>query len=519
MQRLAKARGGKCLADKYVDARTPIPWECAEKHKWDARPSDIKRGGWCPECAKTKRVEARKLGIERMRQIARERGGKCLSGTYVNNKTKLLWECTERHRWEATPDSIKRGSWCRICGWKKGADARKLGIEEMRRIARERGGECLSDTYVNDRTKLWFKCSEEHQWQATPNSIRNGRWCGKCSSGLGERICREFFEQILRKQFPKSYPKWLINAKGNQMELDGYCQALGLAFEHHGEHHYSTKAHFARSEKVLRTRQEDDRIKRDLCSRQGIVLIEVPEIPTRLPVNQIKTFIKNECEGNGVPLPDDFDTKKINLRKAYATSGARQALKEAQAIAKSRGGKCLSTIYIHAKHKLEWECAREHRWETTLDKIKIGRWCPKCARKMKLTIEEMNQIAKERGGECLSDTYVNNHTNLRWKCAKGYKWEAIPMSIRRGSWCPHCAGNVKQTIEDMRLFAKSMGGKCLSTVYVNAHHKLEWECAKRHRWEAPYNKAKYRWCPECARMRKKSTIEGKREATLTNGPM
>ncbi|NIM99386.1 MAG: hypothetical protein GTO24_15345 [candidate division Zixibacteria bacterium] len=248
-------------------------------------------------------------------------------------------------------------------------------------------------------------------------------------------------------------------------------------------------------------------------------MIEIPEIPTRLPIDQIKPFVKDRCQRNGISLPDDFDTKKINLKHAYATSGSRQALKEAQAIAKSRGGKRLSTVYVSARQKLVWQCSLGHRWKATLEKIKIGRWCPKCAKKMRLTIEEMRQIAKERGGECLSDTYVNNHTNLWWKCAGGYKWEATPMSIRRGSWCPHCAGNVKHTIEDMRLFAESMGGKCLSTIYINAHHKLKWQCAKGHLWEASYNKAKPRWCSKCAHMRKKSTVAKKTEATPTNGRM
>jgi hypothetical protein len=90
------------------------------------------------------------------------------------------------------------------------------------------------------------------------------------------------------------------------------------------------------------------------------------------------------------------------------------------------------------------------------------------------------------------------------------------MSIIRGSWCPQCAANVKHTIEDMCLLAESIGGKCLSTEYINAHHKLEWQCAIGHLWEAPNNKAKDRWYPECAHMRKKSTIAGKIKAVLTN---
>jgi hypothetical protein len=200
---------------------------------------------------------------------------------------------------------------------------------------------------------------------------------------LGERICREFFEQLFGRKFPKSYPKWLVNKKGNQMELDGYCESLGLAYEHHGEHHYSVKSYFARADEILLNRRTDDRLKRRLCKNRRIVLIEVPEIPARLPIEDLRALIKRNCERNRIPLPSDFETKIINLKKAYATSGSREALREVQLIARNRGGKCLSDNYVSARTKLPWECAQEHRWEATPDNIKRGRWCPKCARMRK----------------------------------------------------------------------------------------------------------------------------------------
>lgn len=294
------------------------------------------------------------------------------------------------------------------------------------------------------------------------------------------------------------------------MELDGYCRPLGLAFEHHGEHHYSTKSLFARSDKLLQQRQENDELKRRLCSIRGIVLIDVPEIPTRLPIVEIRAYIRRECERNGISLPDDLNTKEFDLKNAYTVSGSMEALKELELIAKFRGGKCLSCNYVNARTNLLWECAAGHQWKATPDNIKGGRWCPTCSRKKgvearRLTFEQMQQIAEARSGKCLSNTYVNNHTKLSWECSKGHKWEATPMSIRRGSWCPYCSGNVKHKIEDMRLFAESMGGKCLSTIYINAHENLEWKCALGHQWKAPFNKTKYRWCPECIRMRRKSS--------------
>lgn len=57
-------------------------------------------------------------------------------------------------------------------------------------------------------------------------------------------------------------------------------------------------------------------------------------------------------------------------------------------------------------------------------------------------IEDMQQLAKSRGGKCLSKFYINNHSMYIWQCSKEHIWEMLPLSIRRGSWCPIC--NKKQ---------------------------------------------------------------------------
>ncbi len=57
----------------------------------------------------------RKLNIKEMTLLASEHGGKCLSQKYINNHTKLVWECRERHQWGAIPKNIKSDGWCPKC--------------------------------------------------------------------------------------------------------------------------------------------------------------------------------------------------------------------------------------------------------------------------------------------------------------------------------------------------------------------------------------------------------------------
>ena len=108
-------------------------------------------------------------------------------------------------------------------------------------------------------------------------------------------------------------------------------------------------------------------------------------------------------------------------------------------LAKSRGGKCLSTEYINANTKLEWMCKEGHRWKAIPDTVKQGSWCPYCARNIKGTIQEMQELARSRDGKCLSKEYVNANTKLLWECTEGHRWKATPGHIKAGQWCPYCA--------------------------------------------------------------------------------
>lgn len=140
----------------------------------------IKKGAWCSKCATKRNADKRRGTIEKMQQVANERNGRCLSKTYIDNHTPLEWECSNGHRWMSTANTINSGSWCRQCSVKKNADKQRKSIDDMKILAAQRGGLCLSEEYVNAHTKLTWRCSEGHIWEAKPNNIQQGKWCPEC---------------------------------------------------------------------------------------------------------------------------------------------------------------------------------------------------------------------------------------------------------------------------------------------------------------------------------------------------
>jgi len=181
MQEIAKHRGGQCLSANYKNGRTPLLWVCKHWHYWKASPASVKngtrrKGTWCRECYNWRRRFHTKHSIEAIRELARARGGTCLSTEYVSSKAKLIWQCKVGHRWQALPTSVFQGTWCPVC-----ARNQRLGLPQMQDIAASRGGACLSQAYLNERTLVWWLCGDGHEWKASPDKVKRGSWCPICA--------------------------------------------------------------------------------------------------------------------------------------------------------------------------------------------------------------------------------------------------------------------------------------------------------------------------------------------------
>jgi hypothetical protein len=180
------------------------------------------------------------------------------------------------------------------------------------------------------------------------------------------------------------------------------------------------------------------------------------------------------------------------------------SLGDAQAAAASHAGQCLSTHFENNLALLHWCCAAGHTWQASLSSVTRGNWCRTCyLETVKPTHEQIQRAAAEHNGRCLS-AYKDRDTPLEWQCAEGHRWLAPWSRVGKGQWCRRCAAKVRsRTIEQMQELARSRGGRCLSTAYPGAHGTIEWECSLQHVWRATVNSVwRGSWCPECARTKR-----------------
>lgn len=182
-----------------------------------------------------------------------------------------------------------------------------------------------------------------------------------------------------------------------------------------------------------------------------------------------------------------------------------------QALAEEKGLTCLSTEYVNGLSKLSWECEKGHKFKSSYHSIsrrkRVCKRCPGSSRDTTSYVSKLEKIVEKHGGEILSDTYVTSVQKMRFKCKEGHIWWAQPCEIKKGTWCRKCfstkmSKKYKNSIAEIRAYAKSQGGKCLSDAdeHKNSLSSLRWECAKGHAFNGSYHITTRRqnFCKVCA---------------------
>jgi hypothetical protein len=221
-----------------------------------------------------------------VRLYAKPKCGKCLSDNYHSTSDILEWQCDKGHVWNSNFHEIKKGHWCPICA---NENKRIYNIKYCQELAAKHFGKCISEEYKDTKTKLTWVCELGHIWDATLGNVKdNGSWCPECSQSYGENKFREVIENISGYKFPKVRPCWLLNRRGNRMEIDGFCLELNIGFEYQGRQHSEFITHWHKRKKVFNQQQDSDALKKKILESRGIQML----YPTHeLKPSQFEKFI------------------------------------------------------------------------------------------------------------------------------------------------------------------------------------------------------------------------------------
>ncbi len=168
-----------------------IWWKCVKGHEWQATISNRNNGNGCPYCA-GKKVSKGFNDLQTVNPtLAKEwnyekNGNLRPVNVTANSHKKVWWKCSKGHEWQATIDHRNKGRGCSYCAGQKVL----RGYNDLQTVnpilAKEwnyekNTGLSPMDVMPNSDKKVWWKCSEGHEWQAMISNRNKGRGCPYCS--------------------------------------------------------------------------------------------------------------------------------------------------------------------------------------------------------------------------------------------------------------------------------------------------------------------------------------------------
>lgn len=403
--------------------------------------------------------------IQYYRNYAAGRGGECLSNKYIRQDVPLDFICAKKHKFSIAPDKIHgRQQWCRYCN-----GYRRHTTESLRALINSKGGRLLS-AFRGLSEPVRIKCRNNHIWSPrATNVIHAGAWCPECGKHKLEHFAREIFQTLTGKKFPSGYYTWLTY-RGRQLQLDGYCKELEIAFEYQGAQHYRYIQYFSRSRSGYEQMRLRDRKKKVICKRRGITLITIPNVQK----DKLEDYILKQLRKNNIPI-NDRKIGKVDLSKWHSPD----KLAYWGGVLEKRGDILLSKRHVYFKDKFRVRCGRCGKvYRATQQSLLANSGCPNCNPYKHNTIKDLRQIARDRKLKYLSRMVAPCDKEARWKCLRcGEEFYKRPTIIRQGWGCRCGQKCPKLTLRDLIMDAKSIGLTLLEKSYLG--HK------SRHRYKCP----------------------------------
>ncbi|HVI39744.1 MAG TPA: hypothetical protein VM577_03715, partial [Anaerovoracaceae bacterium] len=293
------------------------------------------------------------------------------------------------HTWQASYDSVvHKKSWCPHCN---GIPFVKLidGLERAQQYATVRGGLCLSTEFVDVKSPMLWKCSnpEHQQWHSSYTSVvTKQHWCPQCSNAnnVSEQRAISLIDHLLGTHLVKAKPHWNINPDtGRKLELDGYDKKKKIAVEFQGEHHFVADVYPNLS---LEEVQKRDRLKVVNCQAHDVhlILVNIPSLKERNSFDAFLTEVLRAIKQSSLPFAvdtiDEAILKKL-FNKPTDRSLGQEKIEKATKFALSKNGKLLSNEYVNQFSEMIWKChndAHEPFVQTYTRVLFGGAWCREC---------------------------------------------------------------------------------------------------------------------------------------------
>ena len=171
-----------------------------------------------------------------------------------------------------------------------------------------------------------------------------------------------------------------------------------------------------------------------------------------------------------------------------------------------------TTVTAGTAKKLKWKCPKDHSWTTgIINRATKGTGCPSCSGRLAIPGETdlattHPELAAQAAGWDPTIVKAGTNRKLKWRCDRGHEWLSEPSTRSgQGTGCPYCSGHrviVGET--DLATTHPDLAAQAVSwdpsTVGRGNQGLRRWRCEKDHEWDAAiYSRAGGgSGCPYCS---------------------
>ena len=443
---------------------------------------------------------------------------------YKSNKI-VCWKCYRGHEWQAKVSNRSNGKGCPYCSGQKVL----VGYNDLKTtnpaLASEwhykRNGALIPENVTaNSGKKVWWKCSEGHEWSAPIDSRNRGNGCPYCSGR-----CAVKGKNDLQTVNPNLANEWNYEKNCGLTPMDVTPNSNRKVWW------ICNKGHTWQATVDHRNRG----VGCPICNSERHT--SFPEYILIFYLKKYGLEVIHSYNGNGYELDVYIPEKKVAIEydgyywhknktnkdleknrrctldgiKLYRIREGLPALHDSSidyVIQKDQ--RDLSPIFEDILSEIIGESIDV---DTNRDAIAIENLREYTEKKKSLLLtnpEVASEWNYEKNGNLKPGNFMaNSNKKVWWMCSAGHEWQATIVDRNNGRGCPYCSGRrVIKGENDLLTNTPSLAnewnyakndGLTPMDVMPNSQKIVWWVCSKGHEWQARIDgRNRGNGCPYCS---------------------
>jgi hypothetical protein len=185
------------LEKEYVNSKIKMKYKCSCGDDNKITFYGFKQGHRCKKCGNKKKAKKRKLTYEYVYNYFKDNNCELLEEKYVNSHTKMKYKCSCGNDSEISFGNFKQGYRCKKCGIEKNKEKQKHTFEYIKQYFKDNNCELLEENYVNNHTKMKYKCNCGYISMITFGNFQAGQRCLECAG------CKKWSHKDVSQFFQK----------------------------------------------------------------------------------------------------------------------------------------------------------------------------------------------------------------------------------------------------------------------------------------------------------------------------